>query len=463
MRSRLRTLFAAVSTIALTSTIVHASDPERLPRDYSGGEATIFDESRHAFSRQIPGLTSEQRSAFFVGNSFFNQAWIVAPASAEGRDGLGPLFNTRSCSACHLRDGRGFPPDEGKPFSVMLLRISVPGQGPHGAPVPDPIYGGQIQGKAILNTPAEADVVASFKEVKGRFADGEEYSLRRPTYRLENLGYGHPHQGLLMSPRTAPVVIGLGLLEAIPERTLQAMADPDDADQDGISGRLNRVWDVLKRQVVTGRFGWKAEQPTVQQQVAGAFNGDMGLTTRLFTGENHTDRQAKAKAHPSGGQPEVTDKVLDAVVSYSRTLAVPGRRDIEDEEVIQGEKLFTEIGCTDCHKAQLRTGQVDGFPTLSNQTIQPFTDLLLHDLGEGLADHRPTFAADGREWRTAPLWGVGLVKKVNGHTYLLHDGRARNLTEAILWHGGEGESSKEKFRNLPRDQRQALIRFLNSL
>lgn len=454
---------AILTGISVTVGATFASEPEPLPADYSGGEATIFDESRHAFSRQIPGLNDQQRSAFFVGNSFFNQAWIAAPASAQGRDGLGPLFNTRSCSACHLRDGRSFPPREGQPFSVMLMRISIPGQGPHGAPVPEQTYGGQIQGRGILNTPGEADVVAEFQELPGHFADGEKYSLRQPTYRFENLGYGPIAKDVLLSPRTAPAVIGLGLLEAIPESTLRSMSDPGDENGDGISGRINLVWDVLKNKVVIGRFGWKAEQPTVQQQVAGAFNGDMGLTTRLFTGENHTTRQAKAAANPSGGDPEVTDKVFDSVVSYSRTLAVPGRRDLHDPEVLKGEKLFADIGCTACHKSDLRTGNVADFPTLSNQPIQPFTDLLLHDMGEGLADNRPTFAANGREWRTAPLWGIGLQQKVNKHTFFLHDGRARNLTEAILWHGGEAEASKQRFRHLKRDDRAGLIRFLNSL
>lgn len=440
-----------------------SAEPATLPRDFSGGAATIFDESRHAFSRQIPDLTAAQRSAFFVGNSFFNQSWVAAPASTAGRDGLGPLFNTRSCSACHLRDGRSFPPREGDPFAVMLLRISIPGEGPHGAPLPDPMYGGQIQGQALLNAPAEADVVAKYTETPGGFADGEKYSLRKPEYSLHKLGYGPAHKAVRMSARTAPFLIGLGLLEAIPDATLESLADPEDKNKDGISGRLNRVPDVETGTLRIGRFGWKAEQPSVRQQVAGAFNGDMGLTTSIFPNENSTPGQAAATTLPSGGRPEVESKVLDAVVSYSRTLAVPGRRDIDDPQVIAGEELFTAIGCNKCHLPELKTGPVAGLPALSGQTIRPFTDLLLHDLGEGLADHRPTFAANGREWRTPPLWGIGLVEKVNGHTYFLHDGRARNLAEAILWHGGEAEASREGFHKLNRKQRAELLRFLNTL
>lgn len=447
----------------LTVAPLQADEPATLPRDYSGGAATIFDESRHAYSRQIPDLTAAQRSAFFVGNSFFNQSWVAAPASTVGRDGLGPLFNTRSCSACHLRDGRSFPPAEGDPFAVMLLRISVPGTGPHGAPVPDPVYGGQIQGQALLNIPAEADVVASFTEIPGSFPDGTTYSMRKPEYSLRNLAYGPAHGQLLMSPRTAPFLIGLGLLEAVPDATLESLADPEDRDGDGISGRLNRVPDVEAGIIRIGRFGWKAEQPSVRQQVAGAFNGDMGLTTSIFPDENHTPTQVAANTLPSGGRPEVEAKVLDAVVSYSRTLAVPGRRGIDDPRVVAGEMLFEDIGCTRCHLPELTTGSVPDFPAISNQTIRPFTDLLLHDLGEGLADHRPTFAANGREWRTPPLWGIGLVEKVNGHTCFLHDGRARDLTEAVLWHGGEADASREAFRKLNQHQRADLLRFLESL
>lgn len=431
--------------------------------DYSGGEATIFDASKHAYSRPIPDLSPEQRAAFFVGNSFFNQNWVAAPASTAGRDGLGPLFNTRSCSGCHTRDGRSAPPEPGRPFTVMLLRVSIPGRGPQGAPVPDPVYGGQIQGRAIPGVPAEADVIAEYETVRGAYGDGEPFELRRPRYSLRNPGYGAPSEQMLMSPRTAPFLIGLGLLEAVPEAALLALADPEDRNGDGISGRLNQVWDVRRKALNVGRFGWKAEQPTVEQQVAGAFNGDMGLTSGLFPGENHTPAQKPAAAQPGGGSPEVSAKILGDVTLYARALAVPGRREMDDPEVRRGGQLFGALGCAACHVPELATGEVTGFPALSRQPIRPHTDLLLHDLGDDLADHRPTFAADGREWRTAPLWGIGLIEKVNGHSFLLHDGRARNFAEAILWHGGEAENSREGFRALGRTERQALIRFLHSL
>jgi CxxC motif-containing protein (DUF1111 family) len=287
--------------------------------------------------------------------------------------------------------------------------------------------------------------------------------LRRPQYAFTNAAYGAMHPEMRFSVRVAPAVIGLGLLEAIPVETLEKLADPEDKNGDGISGRMNRVWDAAAQAHRVGRLGWKAEQPSVRQQVSGAFNDDMGLTTSLFTQENHSSVQAKQITYTSGGSPEVSDDILKAVVLYSRTLAVPARREVETPVIQKGEKLFRTIGCAACHIPELQTGADIDLPELANQTIQPFTDLLLHDMGEGLADGRDVFDATGREWRTSPLWGIGLIKTVNGHTELLHDGRARNLAEAILWHGAEAETAKERFRSLSKTERESLLRFLESL
>ncbi len=409
------------------------------------GQITVDDASREAFTRPMPNLQSERRTPFFVGNSFFNQNWIAAPASTAGREGLGPLFNARSCSSCHFKDGRSAAPLEDQPFTTTILRISLPG---HGAPVADPVYGDQIQGTALPGVHAEAEVRVTYEIITGTFPDGETYSLRRPKYRLENPGYGPVSADLLMSARVAPAIIGLGLLERVP----LDKGDPEDQNQDGISGRVNRVHDGA-----IGRFGWKAEQATVASQVAGAFQGDMGLTTHLRQEENHT---AKQDPHlENGGSPEVSEKIFDSVVYYCSTLAVPAPR----KASARGRQLFTQLQCAACHTPELTTTISPDFPELSEQTIQPYTDLLLHDLGEELNDHRPVFAASGSEWRTPPLWGIGLIPKVNGHSFLLHDGRARNLTEAILWHGGEAKNSQEKFRALPKADRQALIEFIESL
>lgn len=428
-----------------------------------GGETTVFDTSPNAFSLSARNMTPERRSTFFVGNSFFKENWVIAPASTDGRDGLGPLYNARSCSGCHLLDGRGTPPDTAQePLVSVLVRLSVPGQTDHGDPAPEPVYGGQLQPKAIPGVTPEGDAFVSYEEVAGTFADGEAYQLRRPTYSFA-LGRGAMDAAVMTSPRGAPQMIGLGLLEAIPEAMIVAAADPDDADGDGISGRTNLVWDVVLQQLVLGRFGWKANQPNLKQQTAGAFLGDMGISTSLFATQECSSAETDCAAAPDGGAPECSEHIRDAVTFYSMTLAPPARRDWQEPEVLQGKQLFAKAGCAACHTPKFETGNLEGFPELSGQTIRPYTDLLLHDMGEELADGRPDFAADGQEWRTPPLWGIGLIAVVNGHTNLLHDGRARGVSEAILWHGGEADASREAYRTMSPEDRHALVRFVESL
>jgi CxxC motif-containing protein (DUF1111 family) len=431
----------------------------------AGGELTVADTTRNAFGHPAPGLSREDGLLFFVGNSFFNQNWVTAPASTTARDGVGPLFNARSCAGCHLRDGRGSPPaPPGEPPALgLLVRLSVPGEGPHGAPLPEPAYGEQLQDQAILGVPPEGALVVSYAEIAGRFADGEPYSLRAPAYSLGGLAYGRHDPALLLSPRVANQIIGLGLLEALPEAEILALADPDDADGDGISGRANYVWDVASGQLALGRFGWKANQPSLAQQTAAAFNGDMGISTPLFAGQNCADGQRACLEAPDGGQPEIAPDDFAKVVLYTSTLGVPARRNWDDAQVLAGRRLFREIGCASCHTPQRQTGVHPRFDALSNQTIWPYTDLLLHDMGPGLADGRPDFLASGSEWRTPPLWGIGLIPTVNGHSFYLHDGRARSLIEAVLWHGGEAEAARQRVLTLSKAERAALIAFLESL
>jgi len=429
----------------------------------SGGDGTVFDTTRNAFSLPARNLPEARRPQFFVGNSFFNQNWIAAPASVAARDGLGPLFNARSCSGCHFKDGRGQPPAAGEPMDTMLVRISVPGEGPHGGPKRHPVYGDQIQGQSIPGVRREADVFVTYEEVAGRFGDGEPFSLRRPAYRIANLGYGELDRPLLLSPRVSPAIVGLGLLEAIPAAALERSADPDDRDSDGISGRVNIVWDAVREGMAIGRFGWKAEQPTVLQQTAAAFAGDIGITTSLFPRDDRSELEPAGAAARAHAGPEASAQVLHAVALYARSLAVPAARTDGDARAVGGRELFAVARCSACHTPTARTGDYPDQPELANQTIRPFTDLLLHEMGSELADRRPSFAASGSEWRTPPLWGVGLVGKVNGHTFLLHDGRARNVSEAILWHGGEAAASRERFRTMPAQDRAALIAFVNSL
>ena len=249
----------------------------------------------------------------------------------------------------------------------------------------------------------------------------------------------------------------------MPDTEITKFEDEFDADNDGISGRANYVWDVEASSLKLGKYGWKANAPSLRQQLAGAFHGDMGLTTSLFPDENCPDPQLDCQTAFNGGEPEVVDDQLDDVEFYQATLAVPNRRNFRDESVLRGRKLFDELNCIGCHAINQQTGNFPLNQVLEGVTIKPYSDFLLHDMGEGLADNRPDLKATGLEWRTQPLWGIGLISTVNGHTFLLHDGRARNIEEAILWHGGEAEQSKLDFVDLSEEQRKELISFINSL
>jgi CxxC motif-containing protein (DUF1111 family) len=442
---------AVVLVVLVVLALLAACAPGEGGDPRPGGATTVPDASPDAFGFPAANLAASRRDAFFVGNSLFKANWVAAPSSTEGRDGLGPLFNALSCSSCHLRDGRGRPPlSDDEPFLGLLLRISR--RSPGGEPAPDPVYGDQIQPFALPGLRGEARPRVRFEELEGRYADGTPYRLRRPAYSLEDPGYGALPPDLLLSPRVAPSLIGLGLLEAVPEERLRALADPDDRDRDGISGRP-----------ALGRFGWKASQPTVALQNAAAFRGDLGITSPLFPEENSTAAQALPPSPPTGGPHEADAEKLRFLAVYVKTLAVPARRRPRDPEVRRGQELFAAAGCAKCHVPTHVTGDDPEFPELSRQTIHPYTDLLLHDLGPGLADGRPDGRATGSEWRTPPLWGLGLQETVNGHTFLLHDGRARDAAEAILWHGGEAEAAADFFRRLPASDRKALLAFVNDL
>lgn len=450
-----------LSAVACVDTEALAPEPGE---ELAGGATTVFESGARAFTLSARNLADEHESEFFVGNSFFNKNWVIAPSSTTARDGLGPSFNARSCSACHFKDGRGRPPLEAdEPMLSMLVRLSIPGADAHGGPQPEPNYGGQLQPQAIPGVTPEGRARVTWQELPGTYADGEPFSLRQPTLELVDLGFGPLAADTLMSARVAPHMIGLGLLEAVPESTILAFADPDDDDGDGISGRPNHVWDPLSEATVLGRFGWKANQPGLRQQNAGAFHGDLGISSSLHPDEDCPPAQTECGAAPTGGDPELGEDLLEAITSYSRLLAVPARRDVGDPEVLRGRELFRAIGCADCHVPRLETGELAGFPEVSNQVIWPYTDLLVHDLGEGLADGRPDYEASGSEWRTPPLWGVGLFAPVNGHELYLHDGRARGLAEAILWHAGEATLARDGFVELDTNERASLLRFLGSL
>lgn len=454
-----------LSTLIVLSSTAFANDLK------SGGDTSVKKEGPNAFSLPAANLPMSKRLDFSVGNSFFRNPWVSAPASTDARDGLGPLFNTNGCQNCHIKDGRGHPPEKGDSHAVsMLVRLSIPALTAEqkkavitSGVIPEPTYGGQLQDFALQDQKPEGQISIRYSDVPVTFSDGTTVVLRKPTVEIRDLAYGEMHPQTLLSARVAPSMIGLGLLESIAEETLLQWADEDDLNQDGISGKLNKVWDVQTQSLAIGRFGWKAGQPTLMQQNAAAFNGDLGLTSHLFPQENCTDRQDLCRKLPNGGSPEVSDNILDFVEFYSQHLAVPIRRNVNDPQVKLGETLFVQSGCESCHKQTVKTAKREALPALSEQTIHPYTDLLLHDMGPGLADNRPEYLANGQEWRTPPLWGIGYTQEVNDHTYFLHDGRARNLMEAVLWHGGEAEAAKQNVLKMSAKERDALIAFLNSL
>jgi CxxC motif-containing protein (DUF1111 family) len=455
-------------TAAQASRVAPSSEPApQWLSASSGGEATLAIANENAYARAIATMPPEDLRRFTFGNRVFNTHWVAAPASVDVFDGLGPVFNRVSCSACHTRDGRGRPPEtDGAPLESMLIRLSLPGSGEHGAPRPVPHYGDQLNEKALPGVPAEGRTVVHFSERPGKYPDGTRYSLLVPHYEFADMAFGPLPRETRISPRVAPPVFGLGLLEAVPEAQIRSHEDPQDANHDGISGRSNEVWNAIDGRMALGRFGWKANQPSLRQQNAAAANGDIGITTHFFPHENVADGQVAAAGAPSGGkdgEPEMKDEFFARLTFYVQTLAVPAARNLDDPTVRDGAGLFAQVGCTACHTPTMTTGDYPDVPELAHQTIHPYSDLLLHDMGKALADGREDFGATADEWRTPPLWGIGLTQIVNRHTRFLHDGRARSLEEAILWHDGEAHATRERFMQLSREQRTALLSFLEDL
>jgi len=433
-------------------TPVVESDPDET---YSGGSTTSFDATSKAFTFPLANISSQDLQKHTDGDAVFEATFVSPPAQING--GLGPIFNNVSCVSCHNKDGRARPPLSSEPFGGLLFRISGSGADAHGGPMPVRGFGTQVQTHAVFGVQQEMDVLISYQELPGKFSDGTDYSVQRPTYTISN-PYTSIPSGAMISPRIANANFGLGLLEAIADETILNFADENDSNSDGISGRPNYVYDFALNKMMLGRFGWKASQSTLIQQSAAAANNDMGVTSPYFPTETSAGQTQDVPAH----NPEMSADQLNAVTIYLQTLAPPARRNPSDAAIVKGKALFVQARCSACHIPKMQTGD-HSIAALSNQTIRPYTDLLLHDMGEDLADNRPDYVASGTEWRTAPLWGIGLTKIVNGHTNFLHDGRARNLTEAILWHGGEAQQSKETFAKMSLADRNALIKFLESL
>jgi CxxC motif-containing protein (DUF1111 family) len=465
-------VIAMVAGIALSNFLNQNWSPQQTTL-LAGGETTVFNRTSHGLEQPAANLSEAELEEHIEGDRAFEAVFVTAPAPVNS--GLGPLFNNASCAGCHARDGRGMPVK-----SQMLVRVSLP-QGhpaisnPANEPIsaggaekgkqvifeshpeaavtlgnapPVPGLGTQIQDQAIYAHKPEADVELSWQESSGKYGDGTAYKLRSPVAQI-TLQDGKPlPPDVLTTLRVPTPVFGRGLMEAIPEQTIIALADPEDKNNDGISGRPNMVWDATKQAVTLGRFGHKASIPNLLEQTALAYVNDIGVTSPLFPEKD--------------GSSDIDDKTLKAATFYSQTLAVPARTMVDDPDVKRGEKLFSQANCGACHIAELRTGKHE-IKALANQTIYPYSDMLLHDMGLSLADGRPDFAATGTEWRTPPLWGLGLTQTVLPYSGYLHDGRARTVEEAILWHGGEAEKSKQAFRTMSKSDRDALLRFLNSL
>ena len=443
--------------------------------ELTGGATTVWADGKNAFSFPAANLSDEERTRFAIGNSFFKRNWVEAPASTKVRDGLGPHFIARSCGGCHALDGRGRPPEvsQGRHAALveMLVRLSVPGTAKlQDGVVPEPTYGDQFNNAAIQGVKPEGDVVLRYSPVRGRFADGTPYTLQQPKISFKNLNYGPMSPQVLTSARVAPQLMGIGLLEAIPEADILKNAADQAAAGGAVKGQVNRVWDGVAQQSRIGRFGWKANVASIAHQTAGAFRGDIGITSYLAPQESCTPVQKdclQAERGGHGDSHEIDQATLENVVFYQAVLAPVARRNVNDPQVRAGQALFAQAQCVACHRPSYTTGAGPNpsmtSPALSGQTIWPYTDLLIHDMGPGLADGRADFQASGSQWKTPALWGLGLIKEVNGHSRLLHDGRANGVLEAVLWHDGEAQSAKQQVLKMSKAERAALVKFVESL
>lgn len=365
-------------------------------------------------------------------------------------EGLGPHFVNRSCGSCHVNNGKG-PTRFSRGVtqgSTMIVKVSLRGKGADGAPRLVPGIGEQLQDHTVSGR-RSASVSLSWAPVKGgRYKDGLRYSLRKPN--LEISLQRRSSRGILTSLRMTPALIGLGLLDVVPEATILERSDPNDANGDGISGKPQYVIDARTKEKRLGRFGFRGAHTTLEEQSAAAAFFDMGVTSSLFGA--------------TAGTGELTDDQLDRLTFYQAFAGSPFARDQDSQTVKAGFAHFMALGCESCHRATMTTGEIPGSPELSNQTFHPFSDLLLHDMGPGLADKRPEFEASGSEWRTTPLWGLGFASSLSRvKPVYLHDGRARTIEEAILWHGGEAEKAKRGFVELDKSARDQLVAFLRSL
>ncbi|QKW98318.1 c-type cytochrome [Agrobacterium sp. CGMCC 11546] len=464
--------------LAVTAPTNDFTRPEPFEAMSGGATTSTGKVDGNAFSQPSATMPFERKQDFKLGNALFQKLWVSSPSSTQASDGLGPFYNARSCQTCHVKDGRGRPPLAGEDAVSLFLRLARPARDETERAAiarhevlnfPDETYGRQLQNLAIPGLAAEGRPVITYTEKPVRLSDGEVVSLRKPAY-AATLRYGPLGTDTTVSARIAMPTLGLGLIEAIADADILASADPDDKNGGGIAGRPAWVKDHRTGEIKLGRFGWKAQNASVRDQSASAFSHDIGISTPDAPNAygDCTDAQKDCLAMPTGvqsrlGLVEAPDPVLDLVTFYTENLAVPQRRNAGDRTVLEGKQLFYTSGCTACHTPKFVTRRDAGDPTHSFQLIWPYSDFLLHDMGEELADGQQVGEASGRHWRTQPLWGIGLTQRVNGNGFYLHDGRARSLTEAILWHGGEGQKARNAFAALQKSDRQALLAFLESL
>jgi CxxC motif-containing protein (DUF1111 family) len=381
-------------------------------------------------------------------HSDFNTGMHSEPGNPVFKDVVGKLgdhFVGTSCISCHINNGRALPAKVGEPMTKYLVRVGIDAKG-----TPHPQLGATLQSQSkTKGQPGEAEItVAGFEEITQNYADGTPFTVRKPIYKFN--GVTPP----FFSVRLAPQLVGQGLLEAIDESTVAGMQAQNKA------GKLRTVSDPETGQTRLGRFGWKGGQARLKQQIAAALNNDMGVPTTIFP---TLDRGTAVPPVTVASNAMLPAEDLENMFRYVALLGIPPRRNMDDPAVIKGEQLFTQAQCSKCHTPVMKTSPYHPMAELRNQTIRPFTDMMLHDMGPGLAENMAEGTASPSEWRTAPLWGIGATAGVSGGEGYLHDGRARTLAEAILWHGGEAQPSREAFWKMAAADRDALVKFLQSL
>lgn len=437
--------------------VIQRLDSYPIPTNgWLGGKTTVHypysNEPDNAFKQMAGNMSPTNGVDFMLGRRLHHTDFEDGTHSESGNPvfsaqvgKLGSKYVARSCVECHVNNGRALPPAIGALMTSSSLKVGIDSSG-----TPHPVLGSIFQPKSTGGSTNDGSAsISGYSTISGQYGDGTPFTLRKPSYSFGGTTPSH------YSMRLAPPLVGMGLLEAISESSVMALADPDDSDSDGISGRPQIIVDPETGQSRLGRFGYKGSHALVEHQVASALNSDIGITTSVFP---------VLDDGTTGAGSGISDTELDQMTRYTALLGVQARRDLDDAQALQGETLFTSTGCAKCHTPQFTTSSTHPMAEVRGQTISPYSDLLLHDMGPGLADNMGEGIATGSEWRTSPLWNLGHTAGVNetGEAYL-HDGRAETLEEAILWHGGEADASKNAFCNMSATDRAALVAFLKSL